>query len=408
MIGKERTGVKIAESAACAQFFLHAIQLTLRFLCVTLEKGRKDIFKKKGINMSNTYIPFDYGKAERTAARTKAFYEEKKSGVQIHIKSCASLNIPAAPPLNSFSFPQDMEHYLDGVFERDYLFARFHEMIEDDFIPSTSPWYGIAEHTAFLGGKVDFTESTTFQHQICENIEEFHDLKLDRNNFWIRLVVDGIAYMREKWGEYIPIRMRGADGPSDIANAIRGNELFYDIYDDPDELYEMMKFCAKATNFTLDLQRQQATKIADGCINGFGIWMPGRCVGHISEDFSTMISREVYEEHFFHALKSCVKGCDMAMLHVHSLGERMIPAFAEVDEIKIMELSSDPNCARAVDVYRKYRDVLNDKVVIVAPTYEELISMEDLFESSRTIIWYYAQDEEDAKRALAAVEKYRR
>jgi len=363
--------------------------------------------KRKEQTMNREYIPFDYKKAEKTAERARAFYEQKKSGVQIQIKSCASLKLPAAEPLNSFSFPQDMERYLDKIAERDYLFARFHDKIEDDFIPSTSPWYGIAEHTAFLGGQVDFTEETTFQHQICDDIEGFRNLKLDRNNLWIRLVVDGIAYMREKWGSYIPVRMRGADGPSDIANAIRGNDLFYDIYDDEDTLHEMMQFCAKAVNFTLDLQREQAIKIAGGTITGFGMWMPGKCVGHISEDFSTMISREVYEEHFFDALKACVADCDMAMLHVHSLGERMIPVFAGVDKIKLMELSSDPNCARAVEVYRRHREVLQDKVIVIAPTYDELVNMGDLLSDSKTVIWYYAQDEEDAKRALAAVEKYR-
>ena len=156
--------------------------------------------------MSNTYIPFDYAKAERTAERTRAFYEQKKPGVQIHIKSCASLETPALPPLNSFNFPQDMEKYLDLRARNDYLFARFHESIEDDFIPATQPWYGIAEHTAFLGGSVDFTETTTFHHQICPELEDWHNLKLDRNNFWIHLVADGIAYMQKKWEEvYQPL-----------------------------------------------------------------------------------------------------------------------------------------------------------------------------------------------------------
>ena len=85
----------------------------------------------------------------------------------------------------------------------------------------------------------------------------------------------------------------------------------------------------------------------------------------------------------------------------------MIPYFAAVPQINIMEISSDPGQDRAVEVIRKYHDELQDKVIVVAPTYEELINMGDILESSKTVVWYYAQDEEDAKRALAAVEKYR-
>ena len=33
--------------------------------------------------------------------------------------------------------------------------------------------------------------------------------------------------------------------------------------------------------------------------------------------------------------------------------------------------------------------------------------MDDLLSDGKTIIWYYAQDEADVKRALKAVEKYR-
>ena len=223
----------------------------------------------------------------------------------------------------------------------------------------------------------------------------------------MHLVADGMKYMREKWGEYIPVRLRGADGPSDIANAIRGNDLFYDIYDYPDELSELMDLCVDAVDFTMNHQKKEVSRIGDGFINGFGIWMPSNSIGHLSEDFSTMISTDVYKEYFLPALQKLVKPYDMAMLHVHSLGQRMIPFFAEIPQIKIMEISSDPGQDRAVEVIGKYHDILQDKVIVVAPTYEELLDMGDILESSKTVVWYYAQDEEDAKRALAAVEKYR-
>ena len=101
------------------------------------------------------YIPYDYKKAENIAKRTAAFYDAPVGKALIQIRSCNSLNIPKMPPLNSFSFPADMEKYLDMRAEKEYIFLRFHESIDDDFIPSVSPWYGIAEHTAFLGGKSD-------------------------------------------------------------------------------------------------------------------------------------------------------------------------------------------------------------------------------------------------------------
>ena len=360
--------------------------------------------------MTEEYIPFNYKKAEAIAKRTEEFYKGPSGKALIHIKYCRGNGIKfnEIKPLNSYKFPEDRDAYLDLRAQNDYLYAQFHERFDDDYIPSTCPWYGIAEHTAFLGGEVDFAKDTSYNHQICKNsIEEYKNIKLDKENTWIKLVAGGIKYMSEKWGEYIPVRLRGADGPSDIANIIRGNELFYDIYDSPEELDVLMKFCADAVNFTLDLQRENATKINGGCINGFNTWMKGKCIGHISEDFSTMLSPELYKEYFLKHLEYCVKDGDSAMLHVHSVGHKMLPMFTSIDKIKIFELSNDPNAMRAVDFYRTYQDVLRDKVVCVLPTFDELMKMDDLLKNGKTIVWFEAQNEEEAKRAIDFVSKYR-
>jgi hypothetical protein len=74
---------------------------------------------------------------------------------------------------------------------------------------------------------------------------------------------------------------------------------------------------------------------------------------------------------------------------------------------QILEISNDPNAARASEVYRQYHDVLTEKVVVLRADYEEILAMRDLFEDTKTVIWYSAKDEEDAKRAMDLVEKYR-
>lgn len=93
--------------------------------------------------------------------------------------------------------------------------------------------------------------------------------------------------------------------------------------------------------------------------------MPGNCIGHISEDLSTMISPEVYEEIFLPALKECVAPYDIAMMHTHALGHKMLPIFAGIDKLKVIEISEDPKCPAPVDILRMYKGVLRDKVVML-------------------------------------------
>lgn len=354
-----------------------------------------------------SFTPYDYKKAERIAAQTKEFYASEKRGVaQIHIKGVAELSEGRMPPLNTFEFPKDMEKYLDLRAERDIRYYEKRSGLADDFIEAIQPWYGIAEHTAFIGGKVDITADTSFQHQILDSIDDMDTLTLDENNMWLRLVVDGIDYLNKKWGKYVPSKIRGADGPSDIANAILGEDLFYAIYDEPERVEELLDFSVKAIDFTLSRQKAKASKIGGGFLNGFGIWMPENGKGHLSEDFSCMISPECYDELFLPALRKLVSGTESSMLHVHSLGRKCIPSFVKLPELNIFELSSDPNNPRAVEVFREYHDLLADRTVIVAPTFEELMQMDDLLKDSKTVVWYYAKTLEEAKEAIAFVRKY--
>lgn len=354
------------------------------------------------------FVPYNYARAEKLAERTRAFYNGKKGKLQIQIrwvggwKTTQSVKKP-----NQLILPDDMESYLDSIAIRDYQISRLHDSIDDDMMCSTAPWYGIAEHSAFVGGEVTLERETSYCKPVCKEITDFKKLSYSRDNMWAKLVIDGMEYMREKWGEYIPVRLRGAYGPSDFANAIRGNDIFYDIYDSPEELAELLDFCTDAIHFFADNQRKAATEIAGGVISGFSLWMPGNCIGHIAEDISVMLSPEMYEEVFIPEFKRCIDKYDFTMLHTHTLGHAILPIYASIDKIKAIEIASDPKVDRPAKIFRKYHECLSDKVVNFSVNYDELAELSDLYADSKLVLMYSAKDEEDAKRAMSLVEKYR-
>jgi len=357
--------------------------------------------------MKGTIIDMKIRSGEELAKRWQRFYDTPGKGFAlIQMKSIGGIELPKMKPLNQWSFPDEMEPYLDARMEREKVYWQSRAHIEDDMFCTVSPWYGIAEHTAFLGGKVDFSPDTSYNHPMLEDWSDFDKLKLDPQNPWLRMVVDGIAYLRKQWGDLFYTRLRGADGPSDIANIVRGNDLFMDFYDYPEEIHKLMDFCADAAKFTLELQKEQVDRIGNGFVSGFDIWLPGNSIGQISEDASCMVSPEIYEEFFLPALKKLCKGYDYVMIHTHSLGKRILPYFVKVPEIKVLEISSDPNSDRAVKVFREYEEVLKDVITIVQPTRAELEDNMDLFERNKTIIWYSAENLKDAEEVTAIVRKY--
>lgn len=55
---------------------------------------------------------------------------------------------------------------------------------------------------------------------------------MDENNPVFRMVNGGIAYLREKYSDYFLPMVRGAFGALEMANTLRGNDFFYDFYEE--------------------------------------------------------------------------------------------------------------------------------------------------------------------------------
>ena len=69
---------------------------------------------------------------------------------------------------DSYNFPKDMRRYLDDRAARLLHAMALRDGLADDTLPALAPWYGIAEHSAFLGGKVTFGEDTSWQDPVLE------------------------------------------------------------------------------------------------------------------------------------------------------------------------------------------------------------------------------------------------
>lgn len=338
--------------------------------------------------------------------RTKSFYQSKAKGkALIQVKSIPSLQTPATRAMNEWNFPHDLYEYLDTRIERFVNYWEQRKTVEDDMIPAIHPWFGIAEHSAFVGGEVEFTQDTSYHHPLIGTWDDMEKLELREDNPWLRMVLDGLAYLKDQSEGRYHVKLRGADGPMDIANAVRGNELFVDFYENPEKVHELMDFCTKAVKWTLDRQMDIAGLVEGGVITGFDIWLPGNSIGQLSEDASTMCSPDTYREFGLPYTSRLVNAYDHAFMHTHALGKHNIPVIAEMDKVDVIEISSDPNTPRAIEIYRELGECLKDKIVVVQLTHDEIINNLDFLKERKTIIWYSAESVEDAQRTVELVRK---
>ena len=337
---------------------------------------------------------------EKTNERLKKFAGADK-GVLLQVKSIKEFS-GKKRRLDSFGLPDNMKSYLD------YRLAAFLEYwdkrksLDDDIIPAISPWYGIAEHTAFIGGEAEFGDETSWHHSFIKDwATDRQKATLDENNTWLRLVIDGIEYLSDICDGSYTVKLRGGEGAMDIANIARGNEMFYDFFEYPDELHEFLDFCAKAARFTLTKQAEAAGQYMGGIITGFDIWLPGNSTGHLSEDASVMISPEQFREFALPHTNKITAGFEHVFMHTHSAGSHNIPEIAKIDNLDYLEISNDPNAPRSIEIYKALADQLKDMTIVVSTTIDEIKENIEFLAGKKTILWYDAETLKDAKEAVS-------
>ena len=339
----------------------------------------------------------DKGRVKECIDKTREFYKTNKLGCALlKVKTIATQMLPAIS-LTDYAFPQDMYQYLDARAQRYMMYLNQRADLDDDTIPAEGPWYGIAEHTAFLGGSVDYRPETSWHHALLNSPDELDKLTMDKKNPIFQMVVGGISYMREKYGnDFLPM-VRGASGALEMANTLRGNDFFYDFYEEPDSLKKLLEYCSKALIWNYEHQLEAAGVCFGGIITGFGEWLPGRGLGHVSEDTTTMNSLEQFEEFGHPFTKHVYQHFDEVFLHMHALSEHCLASAASLPNLLLMEISSDPNTDRAVEVWRRNRQNMPNIIPVLRLTRKEIETNMDLLKTQKTIVWYDASSLEDAK-----------
>ncbi|MFQ9681583.1 MAG: hypothetical protein ACLRZH_17125 [Ruthenibacterium lactatiformans] len=207
-------------------------------------------------------MKMDKAKVENCIAKTRAFYDTKAVGCALlKVKNIATLPSPALS-LTDYTFPDDVYKYLDARAQCTIERLAQRAELADDTVPAEGPWYGIAEHTAFLGGRVDYESDTSWHYAMLDAPGELEKLAMDENNPVFRMVNGGIAYLRGSTAiifcPWCAARPRAGD-----ANTLRGNDFFYDFYEEPEDLKALLDYCADALYGTMKNRwRRQETYTA--------------------------------------------------------------------------------------------------------------------------------------------------
>lgn len=285
----------------------------------------------------------------RVIQRARAFYRQREPG-----HALISVTVPAAtppiPPLRTFDLDHQLGAWLDHRLAAAEAGWAAKAGLDDDTVPSLSPQFGIAEHSAWLGMEVLLQDSTCLPVPMIHTEADLATLTPRSDTRWFRYMQQGYAHLRARQQGRFVLAVRGAMAPMDMANAVRGDALFTDFLLDPDFAHRLMARLVDVSRWYYEQLTGWADDLDGGRVFNYGSgWMPPHTIGHLSNDAAMLCGTAVYHTFGLPYETRFVQGYDHVLYHVHTERMHYVPELATLPNLSMLELTHDPRTPAPIE-----------------------------------------------------------
>jgi len=170
------------------------------------------------------------------------------------------------------------------------------------------------------------------RHLSKEEVTNFEFPEDIKDRGLMPMAIEYIEYFKEEMENKAHIFLPDTQGPFDIAHLLRGEEIFTDIYDDPDFVHRLMKLSTKAyIGVTEILKKAIGEEFDKGYHNA--LYM-GKGGVRICEDSVTLLSPELIKEFVLPYTKEALKPFGGGWIHWCGNGNHILDLFLELEEVK--------------------------------------------------------------------------
>jgi hypothetical protein len=305
--------------------------------------------KKKVIGCKRMTSMWLHEHIDRVVKRAQLFYNTAEPGhflISAHIPAEA----PSVPALQDFDLDRQLTEWLDYKLAAAKPSWQVKEWLDDDSIPSICPHFGVAEHSAWLGLDVRLQETTSLPVPRIHCPDDLSQITLSEGNTWFQYMKSSYDYLQTKKDGTFVLSVRGTMAPMDLANALRGDELFTDFLIQPDFCHRLMDWLVPATQWYFGHLLSWADNIAGGHVTYLcSGWMPPNGMGHLSNDTAMLCSPEVYDKFGYPYESRLVEKYDAVFYHVHNEKLHYVPRLATLPHLKLLEVTHDPKTVAPID-----------------------------------------------------------
>jgi hypothetical protein len=182
------------------------------------------------------------------------------------------------------------------MLEDDLRVIKAHSDIGDDRVPAARVSFGTAQVAAAFGCDIFIPPNNLpcAKNHVISNIEMVHSLKKPgKNAGWLGKLRDFSEFYLENLPIGVELQLPDTQGPFNNAHLIRGNDIIFDFYDNPEELGIFLDFI---TDYLVDLIKDlsELTTNRDGWFFDWGCLWEG--AGRISNCTVHLISPAMYKD----------------------------------------------------------------------------------------------------------------
>lgn len=340
---------------------------------------------------------------KRKIDRYKRLYSSKQNGGILVTTSFSTDSLYNAANLNSFDFTNIEEHksYWDILIENQRNKNKSLEGFDDDSIPGITLHYGFgAFGMVFCDAKIAFTEDTSYIHPVIEDWSRSLDSLYNKDRFWSKVFIEAGRYISNKANGEFFIDPYPSPSPLDVANLLRGNDIFTDYYEYPDELKRLLDLAVPAITENIT-NIQNAIYNPHGGSLAFGKWIPKGTV--LLEDAADLSSPSQYLEFGSPYTTRVINTLGGAYIHHHSLAPHQYKNIASLPLVTVEQISSDPNAKRPATDLDFILSQVGSTVTDLECTPEEVYTYIEKFKQGRFILTVTCADRKEANEVLEFV-----
>lgn len=351
----------------------------------------------------------------RAVERYRQIFDDKSSG-QILV-SVSPYTFPASSqwmnhkeiPLNQWNPLKDARKMAESAVKGMQEYLQLTEPIEDDFIPALGANYGIGLFSAvWTDTDIKAGEDTSWIDHVLTDYDRLDEFQLNiENNRWCRFIREYTETLKEYQDGSFAIGAFSNFAPSDMANALRGNDLFYDVYDEPENVELLLERSADVIIKIAEFTNELGGGVLGGTATGT-MWIPGNGL-FMSEDAADMCSNEIYETFFKKHTQRILDHFGHGYIHHHALGWHNHHSISALNHLDVCELSWDPNRPRPIDhIEEVIAETAPDKVLQIRCTCQDVYEHIQSLKKGRVHIMLNTDSVQEAKETVRFIRSHSR